>query len=62
MEDSGRDNGILDEDVLNKQVSVEQEQLYDQDGEANITEPFDPRDVDIVSKPMVISNMVDQLK
>lgn len=62
MEDSGRDDGIWDEDVLNKQVSVEQEQLYDQDGEANITEPFDPRDVDIVSKPMVISNMVDQLK
>lgn len=62
MEDSGRDDGIWDEDVLNKLVSVEQEQLYEKDEEAKITELFDPRDVDIVSKPMVISNIVDQLK
>lgn len=52
MDDSGR----------NYEIPVEKEQLYDQDGEANITEPFNPQDVDIVSKPMVISNMVEQLK
>lgn len=52
MEDGGRDHENL----------VEQEQLYEEDEEVKITEPFDPRDVDIVSKPMVISNIVEQLK
>ncbi len=57
MEFSGRDHETLDGHNL-----VEQERLYEKDEEAKITEPFDPRDVDIVSKPMVISNIVEQLK
>lgn len=62
MENSGRDQETLAEHDLIKQVFVEQEQLYEKDEEASITEPFDPRDVDIVSKPMVISNIVEQLE
>ncbi len=62
MENSGRDQETLAEHDLIKPVFVEQEQLYEKDEEASITEPFDPRDVDIVSKPMVISNIVEQLE
>lgn len=31
-------------------------------GEAEITEPFDPKDVDIISNTMVVSNIIDRLK
>lgn len=41
---------------------VEQEELYSKTYEKDITEPFNPKDVDIISQPMVISNIVDQLK
>ena len=41
---------------------VEEEQLYSRTYEKEITEPFNPKDVDIVSQPMVVSNIVDQLK
>lgn len=41
---------------------VEEEQLYSDSYEREIIEPFNPKDVDIVSQPMVISNVVDQLK
>lgn len=41
---------------------VEEEQLYSGTYEKEITEPFNPKDVDIVSQPMVVSNIADQLK
>jgi len=41
---------------------IEEEQLYSEAYEKEITEPFNPKDVDIVSQPMVISNIIDQLK
>lgn len=42
--------------------AVEEEQLYSGTYEKEITEPFNPKDVDIVSQTMVVSNIVDQLK
>lgn len=41
---------------------IEEEILYNEDEDARITEPFDPQDVDIISQPMTISNIVDQLE
>ena len=41
---------------------VEEEKLYSETCVKEITEPFNPKDVDIISQPMVISNIVDQLK
>lgn len=41
---------------------IEEEQLYSEIYEEEIIEPFNPKDVDIISQPMVISNIVDQLK
>ena len=45
-----------------KRDEVEEEQLYFGTYEKEIIEPFNPKDVDIVSQPMVISNVIDQLK
>ena len=45
-----------------KQDEIEEEQLYSEIYEEEIVEPFNPKDVDIISQPMVISNIVDQLK
>lgn len=45
---------------LNKEV--ESEFLYDGNDEGIITDPFNPKDVDIVSQPMVIANIVESLK
>lgn len=41
---------------------IENERLYRNNEDGIITEPFDPKDVDIVSQPMVISNIVEDLK
>lgn len=41
---------------------IEEEQLYLDTDEEEITEPFNPKDVDIITQPMVISNIIDQLK
>lgn len=41
---------------------IEEEQLYSGTYEKEITEPFNPKDVDIISQTMVISNIIDQLK
>lgn len=41
---------------------VEKEELYSGTSEKEITEPFNPKDVDIISQTMVISNIIDQLK
>lgn len=41
---------------------IEEEQLYTEACEQEIVEPFNPKDVDIISQPMVISNIIDQLK
>lgn len=41
---------------------IEEEQLYSGIYEKEITEPFNPKDVDIISQPMVISNIIDQLE
>lgn len=41
---------------------IEEEQLYGEGDEGIITDPFDPKDVDIVSQPMVIANLVEDLK
>lgn len=45
-----------------KPIEVEEEQLYSEIYEEEIVEPFNPKDVDIISQPMVISNIVEQLK
>ena len=45
-----------------KQDEIEEEQLYSEIYEEEIVEPFNPKDVDIISQPMVISNIVNQLK
>lgn len=45
-----------------KRCDVEGELLYSETGEKEITKPFNPKDVDIISQPMVISNIIDQLK
>jgi len=45
-----------------KQDEIEEEQLYSEIYEEEIVEPFNPKDVDIISQPMVISNIVDRLK
>ncbi len=45
-----------------KMDEIEEEELYSDIYEKEIIEPFNPKDVDIVSQPMVISNVVDQLK
>lgn len=47
-------------DSLDKEI--EKEQLYNENDEGVIIEPFDPKDVDIISQPMVISNIVEDLK
>lgn len=41
---------------------IEEEQLYTEACEQEIVEPFNPKDVDIISQTMVISNIIDQLK
>lgn len=51
-------NGV--QAVLNKEV--ENEQLYKGNGDGVITEPFNPKDVDIVTQAMVIANIVEELK
>lgn len=43
-------------------IEIEKEQLYSGTEEGVITEPFNPKDVDIVSQPMVIANIVEELK
>ncbi len=46
----------------NNENEIEEEQLYSGAFEREITEPFNPKDVDIISQTMVISNIIDQLK
>lgn len=41
---------------------VEEEKLYDDENSGIIIEPFDPKDVDIISQTMVISNIMDRLR
>ena len=41
---------------------VEEEELYPETCEREMTGPFNPKDVDIISQMMVVSNIVDQLK
>lgn len=41
---------------------IEEEQLYPENFEKEIIEPFNPKDVDIVSQTMVISNIIEQLR
>lgn len=55
----GRDKE--EKDVV-KEPEIEEEQLYDGNGDGTIVEPLNPKDVDIVTRPMVISNIVDDLK
>ncbi|MCI8389756.1 MAG: DUF262 domain-containing protein [Roseburia sp.] len=43
-------------------VGVEEETLYDGSEDGVITEPFNPKDVDIISQPMTISNLADRLE
>ena len=43
-------------------MEIEKEQLYSENKDGVITVPFNPKDVDIVSQPMVISNIVEDLK
>lgn len=48
---------------LDKYDCVEEEKLYDTDNEIeHHSEPFDPKDVDIISQTMVISNIMERLE
>ena len=42
--------------------SIEDEVLYENGKDIDFTTPFDPKQVDIDSQPMVLSNIVDRLK
>ncbi|MCI8639009.1 MAG: hypothetical protein HFG41_07690 [Coprococcus sp.] len=42
--------------------TIEEEQLYPENYEKEIIKPFNPKEVDIISQTMVISNIVDQLR
>lgn len=42
--------------------NIEEEVLYENGAEVDFTTPFDPKQVDIDSQPMVLSNIVDRLK
>lgn len=53
-------SNILTEKALDD--TVDEEELYLPGEGGNISSPFDPRLVDIDSKPMVISNIVERLK
>lgn len=52
----------MSESRMNK--SIEEENLYGDSLflEGEITEPFDPKDVDIVSQPMIVANIIERLK
>ena len=41
---------------------IDSEVLYDNEAIPDITEPYDPKDVDIISMPMTIFNIVERLK
>lgn len=45
---------------LNKEI--EREKLYSKNDEGIITKPFNPKDVDIISQPMIIANIVENLR
>lgn len=47
--------------MINKE-EVEEEQIYENDAGGEIKNPFDPKDVDIITLPMVISNIVERLQ
>ena len=57
---------MLDHDRISGYDSgnIENENLYGKGstGEAEITEPFDPKDVDIINQSMVVSNIIDRLQ
>lgn len=46
----------------NVNQEVESEILYNINNDGIITKPFNPKDVDIISQPMVISNIVENLR
>ena len=48
--------------MKNENNDIEEEQLYSGTYEREITEPFNPMDVDIISQTMAISNIIEQLK
>lgn len=52
MAESRYNDAIEDENLYGDSPSVEGE----------ITEPFDPKDVDIISQPMVVANIIERLK
>lgn len=45
-----------------EQKEIEDEILYSEEEERESVEPFDPKDVDIVSQTMVISNIIERLR
>ena len=49
-------------ETLDRLDEIEEEQLYCDTNKEERVEPFDPKTVDIVSEPMVVANVIDQLK
>lgn len=49
-------------ETLDELDGIEEEQLYCDANKEERVEPFDPKAVDIVSEPMVVSNIIEQLK
>ena len=47
---------------MSVEKDIEEEALYDNNTEGEIKDPFNPKDVDIISQPMVISNIVERLQ
>lgn len=47
--------------MIFEQEEIEEEKLYDENSKVTV-EPFDPKDVDIISQPMVVSNIIERLR
>lgn len=48
--------------IEKKMNIIEEESMYDEEFTPVIHEPFDPKDVDIITQSMAISNIIDRLK
>lgn len=53
------ENNLISEQ---ENTGVEEEDLYGPEGCAEISEPFDPRKVDIIPQTMVVSNIIERLR
>lgn len=48
--------------INDESKEIEEEILYNEEDSGTSVEPFDPKDVDIISQTMVISNIIERLR